>query len=140
MLLWDHLAYNARYWILLFFSTIICNVHRLQYTALHFTLQNCIELEWNALACTVVKCSALHYIKIICSALHCSEMSRSVFQPNLNLAICYSLNCTILHRMPLYFVPVSVSLRVARTLLKRLLSKNLNLNIQFTHASRHPGV
>ena len=27
------------------------------------------------------------------------------------------------HRMPLYFVPVSVSLRVARTLLKRLLSK-----------------
>ena len=28
------------------------------------------------------------------------------------------------HRMPLYFIPVSVSLRLARTLLKRLLSKN----------------
>ena len=28
------------------------------------------------------------------------------------------------HRMPFYFIPVSVSLRVARTLLKRLLGKN----------------
>ena len=44
-----------------------------------------------------------------------------------------------LHRMPLYFIPVSVSQRLARTLLKRLLSKNLNFNTQPTHASRHPG-
>ena len=43
------------------------------------------------------------------------------------------------HRMPLYFIPVSVSLRLARTLLKRLVSKNKNFNTQFTHASRHPG-
>jgi len=28
------------------------------------------------------------------------------------------------HRMPLYFIPVSVRVRLARTLLKRLLSKN----------------
>ena len=40
----------------------------------------------------------------------------------------------ITHRMPLYFIPVSVSLRLARTLIKRLLSKNLNFKTQFTHA------
>ena len=28
------------------------------------------------------------------------------------------------HRMPLYFIPVSVRVRLARTLLKRLLSKS----------------
>ena len=33
--------------------------------------------------------------------------------------------------MPLYFIPVSVSQRLARTLLKRLLSKNPNFNTQF---------
>ena len=43
------------------------------------------------------------------------------------------------HRMQRYFIPVSVSLRVAMTLLKRLLSKNLNFNSQITHASRQPG-
>ena len=45
----------------------------------------------------------------------------------------------VVHRMPLYFIPVSVSLGVARTLLKRLLSKNLDFNTRFTHASRRPG-
>ena len=30
------------------------------------------------------------------------------------------------HRIPLYFIPVSVSLRAARTLLKILLSENLH--------------
>ena len=43
------------------------------------------------------------------------------------------------HRMPLYFILVSDSLRLARTLLKRLLSKKLKFNTQLTHASRHPG-
>ena len=49
------------------------------------------------------------------------------------------ISSLIVHRMPLYFIPVSVSLRVARTLLKILLSKNLNFNTQFTHAFRQPG-
>ena len=43
------------------------------------------------------------------------------------------------HRMPLYFIPVFVSQRLARTLLKSLLSQNSNSNTQFKHASRHPG-
>ena len=40
------------------------------------------------------------------------------------------------HRIPLYFIPVSVSLMLARTLLKILLSKNKNFKTQFTYASR----
>ena len=43
------------------------------------------------------------------------------------------------HRVPLYFIPGSVSQRLARTLLKGLLSKNEYFNTQFTHASRHQG-
>ena len=43
------------------------------------------------------------------------------------------------HRIPLYLLTLSVYLREARTLPKRLLSKNLNFNTQFSHVSRHPG-
>ena len=43
------------------------------------------------------------------------------------------------HRMPLYLIPVFLGLRLARTLLKRLLSTNKFFNSQFTHASRHTG-
>ena len=43
------------------------------------------------------------------------------------------------HRIPFYLIPVSVSLRAARTFLKRLWSENKNFNPQFRQVSRHPG-
>ena len=45
------------------------------------------------------------------------------------------------HRMPFYVIPVSVSLRVARTLLKRLLSKKkLTHNLHMLLDTQQPKV
>ena len=43
------------------------------------------------------------------------------------------------HRFPLHQLIVVVSLRVDRTLLKRLMSKRWDFNTQFTYFSIHPG-
>ena len=43
------------------------------------------------------------------------------------------------HIIPLYLIPVAVTLRVARTLQKRLMSEVQNFNTQFTYVFRHPG-
>ena len=71
------------------------------------------------------------FLRNICLVLKCFQLNGDLKEPFI-----ISLRT---HRMPLYFIPVSVRLRLARTLLKRLLSKNLNFKSQFTHASRHPG-
>ena len=42
------------------------------------------------------------------------------------------------HRIPLYSIPVAVSLRADKTVLKRLWSENFNFNTPFTHVFRHP--
>ena len=51
----------------------------------------------------------------------------------------FILSLSLKHIIPQYKIPVAVSLRAARTLLKILKSKNKNVNTQFTHISRHRG-